>query len=269
MWRLIKYFAEAGEPRERAEPQPPPARCSLPGGGAGWAGSAPRLGSPGLGRALPQPSHRTTRLLPVDRALRRPVPPSPPKSGTVSSLPCAPTHQSQAGREDGAGRAGLGGGGMPTPDAPGGETPAFPLPEARGGVSPRPRGQPRGRALPSARREPGAVAAFKVCFWSVLWFAGEKACLQTAASELPRRGEEARLCQRRTKPPEFLQTFLGVLGRRKKKYNIYIGAFSLLALPLARLNLNPSLPPPPSSSLPRIILPFILETHKTRFHAAL
>lgn len=134
---------------------------------------------------------------------------------------------------------------MPTPDAPGGETPAFPLPEARGGVSPRPRGQPRGRALPSARREPGAVAAFKVCFWSVLWFAGEKACLQTAASELPRRGEEARLCQRRTKPPEFLQTFLGVLGRRKKKYNIYIGAFSLLALPLARLNLNPSLPPPP------------------------
>lgn len=159
MWRLIKYFAEAGEPRERAEPQPPPARCSLPGGGAGWAGSAPRLasprlGSPGLGRALPQPSHRTTRLLPVDRALRRPVPPSPPKSGTVSSLPCAPTHQSQAGREDGAGRAGAGLGCQHLM-LQAERHPLSPSPRPEAGCPPGPEGSPGAGRSPPPAGSPG------------------------------------------------------------------------------------------------------------------
>lgn len=101
--------------------------------------------------------------------------------------------------------------------------PPHPRPPRRG-VPPTPSAAPGQGALLRPPAAPGAVAAFKVCFWSVLWFAGEKACLQTAASELPRQGEEARLCQRRTKPPEFLQTFLGVLGRRKKN-NIYRGLF--------------------------------------------
>lgn len=173
MWRLIKYFAKAGEPRQRAESspaQPPPARSRCPE--EARAGRAPRLGpsvaprgSAGLSRS-PDTGHGSC-------ASPRSRPSLSPGSGTVPPLPRTLTRQLRAGS---AGRA--------------------PAPEGRSR-----RGGPPGWALPSARRQPGTAAAFKVCFWSVLWFAGEKACLQTAAGELSRRGEEARLCQRRTKPP--------------------------------------------------------------------
>lgn len=143
----------------------------LPGGGAGWAGRAAQAlrASPGLSRALPQPRYRA-RLLRFSAVPSQPLPQE--RDGSAAPLLVDP---SEPGGLGWAGRT-------PTPDAP------F-------GVS------PRGWALPSARRQPGTAAAFKVCFWSVLWFAGEKACLQTAAGELSRRGEEARLCQRCTKPP--------------------------------------------------------------------
>lgn len=167
LWRLIKYFAKAGEPRERAGS--PAAACPLPGsarhGSAGLSGSQ----TPGVLRA---------------GALGIASPPAPQKRGGFPRCP--------------AGRMARAGG--PPPRSP----PAVGARRRKGGG-----------AAPSSFSV--APPNSQISFGSVLWFAGDKACLQTAAGELPRRGEEARLCQRRTKPPNSSKLFLGVLGRRKKK----------------------------------------------------
>lgn len=142
LWRLIKYFAKAGEPRERAELR---RRC-LP---------TARLGSPGLSRASPRGSAGLSRSLTAGRGLCRcmwlsaaPSHSLPPQKRDAFLRP-SHADPSNPGREDGVKRAR----GMPTPGAPGRGTPCVsPLPEAGCALAPSAAQAASGQTLPSARQ---------------------------------------------------------------------------------------------------------------------
>lgn len=153
MWRLIKYFAEAGEPRERAEPQPPPARCSLPGGGAGWAGSAPRLASvprdsAGLSRSPATGRRGFCRWIGLSAVPSRPL---PPKAGRFPPSPALrPIRARRGGRME---RAGLGGCQHLMLQAE--RHPLSPSPRPEAGCPPGPEGSPGAGRSPPPAGSPG------------------------------------------------------------------------------------------------------------------